>query len=619
MAEHDLASSSSSSVSTEKATCTGHLGVSEQVLSGSAINCPTANHAEGAQAVSAGAAATISRHRDSIDSMRETPYNAGETKQVVPRPLGGADAVSTGDKVEHIPAEYLEQASVPAGAFPLSLPMREEATGSSLLLIADTLYPSQESSAAQEQTRQPKEHHLVRQASSDLVMEMRDMDSTDTAAVAAAVHQAVETQSLQRLSWLEQAAEELEDEKEDDGYRDDHLGVGDGKRGAEDLENRLLFREGQGEPEEDDGKEEESQQGTKERKHEGRQDERGEAREHGCTTDPVKGEGQGGGVGASRDPADEAKQETATTLGENAQRPAVDHKRSQSMTDEKCFSELSMSIGMAAAAQVLVDSPSNEGAERRACSGPRLDGENHHLTETPTPALPPVDSNTQLSGNATTLPLETPRQEAGARTVAAFELTGIGTQPLRYQRRASYMPGQAMRPGRSAARASVQLSLPPIMPEGEPAPANETSNADAVGTIHEAAERGLEEPDEPMDGRAWKEYHALHPGRQHSTADLVAYRRTHNRQLSVELFGEGDDTSSSSSKSTSDGEADIDEREERKDKDRDTPLWPQSDEGRSMMAKLTKVTVPVESPATKISRKYLKLFAPSNSVRLSCS
>ncbi|CAN0318754.1 unnamed protein product [Ectocarpus sp. 13 AM-2016] len=38
-----------------------------------------------------------------------------------------------------------------------------------------------------------------------------------------------------------------------------------------------------------------------------------------------------------------------------------------------------------------------------------------------------------------------------------------------------------------------------------------------------------------------------------------------------------------------------------------------------MMEKLTKVTVAVESPATKISRKYLKLFAPSNSVRLSCS
>ncbi|CAN0579120.1 unnamed protein product, partial [Ectocarpus sp. 12 AP-2014] len=233
---------------------------------------------------------------------------------------------------------------------------------------------------------------------------------------------------------------------------------------------------------------------------------------------------------ASRDPADEAKQETATTLGESAQWPAVDHKRSQSLTDDKFFSELSVSTGMAAAAKVLADSPSNEGAELRECSGPRLDGENDHLTQTPAPALPPVDSNTQLSGDAKTLPLETTRQAGGTGAVAAFEPTGIGTQPaLRHQRRASYMPGQAMRPGRSAARASVQLALPPIVTEEEPAPAKEISNADAVRTIHEAAQSEVEEPDQPMGGQTWKEYHALHPGRQHSTADLVAYRRTHIR------------------------------------------------------------------------------------------
>ncbi|CAM9494503.1 unnamed protein product, partial [Ectocarpus fasciculatus] len=432
---------------------------------------------------------------------------------------------------------------------------------------------------------------------------------------AAAAHLAVETQSLQRLSWLELAAEELEDEKEDDGYRDDYLGVGEGKGDEADLDNNLLSRERQGEPEKEDGKGEEGQQGTKEMKHERRQDDRSEEMEHGWATEPMRGEEQGGGVGATRDPADETKQEKATTLGDSAQRPAVDHKSSKSLTDEDFLSELSMSTGMAAAAQVFADSPSNEGAERRECSGPRLDGENRHLKQTPTPALSSVDSNTQVSGNATTLPSETTRQAAGARAVAAFQPTGIGTQPaLRYQRRASYMPGQAMRPGRSAARASVQLALPPIVTEGEPAPANESSNAEAVRTIHEAAEREeVEEPDQPMGGQTWKEYHEQHPGRQHSTADLVAFRCKRNRQLSVELFGEDDDTSSSSSQSASDGETDVDEREERKDKDQDTPLWPQSDEGRSMMAKLTKVTVAVESPATKISRKYLKLFAPSNS------
>ncbi|CAM9754502.1 unnamed protein product [Ectocarpus sp. 12 AP-2014] len=636
MAEHDLASASPGSVSIKRATGTFHLGVSE-VLSGSVITSPSANHAEGAQAGSVGAAATESKRRYSIDSMREKPCHTGEINQVVRRPLGGDDAVSTSkDIVEDIPAEYMkqqsppahdavpdypEQASVPADAFPVSLPMREKTTGSPQLLIADTLYPSQESSAAQDQAHQPKQHHLVQQASSDPVMETRNMDGTNTAAAssaaaaaAAAAHLTVETQSLQRLSSLEPAAEEVEDGKEDDGYRYDYLGVGEGEGGEADLENRLLSSEGQGEPEREDDKGEESQQGTTERTRGGRQENRSEGGEHGWTTDPMRGEAQGGGVGASRDPADEAKQETATTLGESAQWPAVDHKRSQSLTDDKFFSELSVSTGMAAAAKVLADSPSNEGAELRECSGPRLDGENDHLTQTPAPALPPVDSNTQLSGDAKTLPLETTRQAGGTGAVAAFEPTGIGTQPaLRHQRRASYMPGQAMRPGRSAARASVQLALPPIVTEEEPAPAKEISNADAVRTIHEAAQSEVEEPDQPMGGQTWKEYHALHPGRQHSTADLVAYRRTHIRQLSVELFGEGDDTSSSSSTSTSDGEADVDEREERKDKDLDTPLWPQSDKGRSMMEKLTKVTVAVESPATKISRKYLKLFAPSNS------
>eukprot|EP00903_Cladosiphon_okamuranus_P022077 g20303.t2 len=173
-----------------------------------------------------------------------------------------------------------------------------------------------------------------------------------------------------------------------------------------------------------------------------------------------------------------------------------------------------------------------------------------------------------------------------------------------------------MTPARTAARASIQLSLPPILAESGPETGSTCAafNDSAIKAAFAAAEAEPEESVQwPAKDQSWAEFHELNAKRQHSTSNLVAFRRN-LRQLSVELFEESDsDDSSTSTRSSGAIDEEGESVGERTSKADNHVSWQQSEEGRSRMAQLTKATVAVESPATKMSRKYLKLFAPSNS------
>lgn len=276
-------------------------------------------------------------------------------------------------------------------------------------------------------------------------------------------------------------------------------------------------------------------------------------------------------------------------------------------------------------AQLSAESPRAENVQdaRAAAAAPsqqqhgpeaKEDGERHERIQVPAAGSNTETTSSRTVGSSDIVPLSVTVPRLAATGTPNVE-AGIQLAPG-YIRRPSYMPGPAMRPARSAARASIQLSLPPLTVLGLEAESTcAASNDNAIRIAQAAAEA---EPEEPgtAEGQSWAEYHSLNAGRQHSTSNLVAVRRN-LRQLSVELFEEGDsDDSSSSSRSSgaSDEEdASVDEPSNEVD---NHVSWQLSEEGKSRMAQLTKATVAKESPAVKMSRKYLKLFAPSNSVRL---
>ncbi|CAM9121074.1 unnamed protein product, partial [Scytosiphon promiscuus] len=246
-------------------------------------------------------------------------------------------------------------------------------------------------------------------------------------------------------------------------------------------------------------------------------------------------------------------------------------------------------------------------------------GELQEALATPS-ALPVTDSRAQLRSSsrvasATSLSTNTAPQTAG-KTAAKLEtretVVNVGG---RYQRRPSYMPEHATGVARSKARASIQLTLPPVFAEEQVASTHDTSSGDSTESARETAVVEAAESSQPVEDESWQAYHAINPGRQHSTPNLVNIRRNRGPYRPVELLdsSHAGAEGSTSSSSNSETERGTDERQEQEDKVEDPVSWQQSEEGKSRMAQLKKATVAAESPATKISRKYLKLFAPSNS------
>lgn len=444
----------------------------------------------------------------------------------------------------------------------------------------------------------------------------KEMQATAVAQLGVGVQaSSVEPCSLQASSWLDPAAEEPEDEKEDDSYRDEYEHITGGGWWDDETENHGFEYDGEQEQEETSEKTEENKQ-----KEEGggglESSDWEEANEHA----PEE---------TMEDAADEAKEGGIAPEGQSTYHMSHDFHSSQRLAED-CLSELAMPTGTVA--QVLVETPPNEEAQhataavhqQRECSEATGGGEKHENTQAPLPTVVPTGPDIQLvtvsgiMGNVAEPLAGTVPRTAATTVVSTIEQTGMGIQATSgYQRRSSYMPGQAVRPARSAARASIQLALPPIFAEEGPASGCDASSIDATQTSQAGAGVEAEESGQPVEG--WEEYHKLNPGRQHSTPNLVSIRsRAMERRRSLELFesGDSDDSSTSSSSSSSGDEAGANKPEERKDKFDEDPLkWQQSEEGKSRIAQLTKATVRVESPATKISRKYLKLFAPSNSVR----
>lgn len=391
-----------------------------------------------------------------------------------------------------------------------------------------------------------------------------------------------------------------EKESEEDSYLHEH-DQDKGSEGGGEESDKQGFEYG-GEQEE---QEEQAEAKNRKWNSEGRQ-EAGQEQENDDAEEDEKGGAAPGGQNTHSVPSDNGSlmrfaqdklAESSTPAGRVVQEPAE-----------------SPQTGSFQHASALADS------RQRYCSESKEGGENHASTQARRSTLMPVStkitSNTRIVNNIT----EPPSLMASntAATGRSNGHTGIHAAPG-YVRRPSFMPGQAMRPARSAARASIQLSLPPVIAGPGSESACALSNATAIKAAQEAAEAAEEEPEDtgqPAEGQTWAEYHALNAGRQHSTSNLVSTRR-HLRKLSVELFEEDDtdDTSSSGCLSSAGGEEDASDGE-RADKVDDPVSWQQSELGKSRMAQLTKATVAVESPAVKMSRKYLKLFAPSNSVRL---
>lgn len=367
----------------------------------------------------------------------------------------------------------------------------------------------------------------------------------------------------------------------------------------------------------------------------GEQEELKEAREK-PEKDQQKNEGrpeEGEGIACRetlQDIADEVKEKRAALGGTTTHRCATSENCRPQQTSQDTLAEPPTPGG--SVAQVSVESPQDEDvqhasaaalSQQQPCSEAKGEGEEHEPMQAPHSAMVPAGSNTERASSTRIADSDTeqvlsstvPRTAATGEPSAAIEIQAAPG----YNRRPSYVPGQAMRPARSAARASIQLSLPPIIAGSGPATGSKraASNDRATKVAHTAAEAEPgESVESPAKDQSWAEYHELNARRQHSTPNLVSFRRNF-RQLSIELFEEGDSDDTSTSRRSS-GAIDQEDAnvEERPNKFDDHVSWQHSEEGKSRIAQLTKATVAIESRATKMSRKYLKLFAPSNSVRL---
>lgn len=444
----------------------------------------------------------------------------------------------------------------------------------------DVASPALEPPGAKDKTH-PTHHHPIKPMLSKLVR--RDSGCCKKMPAAAAAHLA-----------------DQEHENGDGRYRDEYWHSEDRGGGGEESENQGF--EFGGEQEQEHTGASETPEKKKHNK-EGRQE-----------------AGEGFAQETKKDEKGEAEKEGAASGGKTTNSvPSCDNRSSQHIAQDTLAESSTRAGGVA---QVWVEPPLVEKVQHAsavAVSQQRYCPEEvkQERIQAPPSALVPAASSKELTSNTRMVGSITESQSGTVpRTAAMSEPNGeIGIQAAPgYVRRPSYMPGQAMRPARSAARASIQLSLPPVIAEAGTESTCAASNANAIKTAHAAVEVEPEESDQP-ENQSWAEYYALNDRRQHSTPNLVSFRRNPRRQ-SVELFehDDSDDTSTSSRSSGAIGGEDAIVQERPNEVD-DHVSWQQTEEGKSRMAQLTKATVAVESPATKMSRKYLKLFAPSNSVR----
>lgn len=364
--------------------------------------------------------------------------------------------------------------------------------------------------------------------------------------------------------------------------------------------------------------------------HGGEQEERKEAREEpGGNKQSKEGRhGEGEDVAQRETKIDDA--------GEvEEKRAASEEKTTQSVPcgsqqiSQDTLAASSMPAGRVA--QALAGSPQGEDlqhasaaafSQQQHCPAAKGDGEKNGPTQTPRSALVPAGSNTAFTSNTSILGSDTEQLLSGTavpRTSVTGESNGeSGIQVAAgHVRRPSYMRVQARRPT-PFTRGSVQVSMPPAIAESGP----ETESQRAASNDHAIKRaRAAAAPEEeckqlvPEEGLSLAEIYQKNTRRQHSTPNLVSMRYKH-RQLSVELFAE-DDSDDSSSGSRSSGTIDEENAgvEDGPNKVEDPLSWQQSEEGKARIAQLTKATVAKGTPAAKMSRKYLKLFAPSNSVR----
>lgn len=323
---------------------------------------------------------------------------------------------------------------------------------------------------------------------------------------------------------------------------------------------------------------------------------------------------------------DEGEKKGAASAGTTTHSVPCDNRSSQHIA----LNALTLpSTPAGGVAQALEQSPQDEHAsavalsQQQDCLEAKEDGEKHDHSQAPHSALIPAGSNTETTsdtrvvGSSIAEPLPGTEPDTAATDEPNGEI-GIENSP-EYVRRPSYIAGQAMGPGRSVARASVQLSLPPMTESGPETDYARAASTDiAIKIIRAASEVEPEEPGQLAGYQSWAEYHQQNSKRQHSTPNLVKFRKN-ARRPAVELFEESDsdDTSTSRSSSGDVGEEDANVKRQRQISEAEEVVsWKQSEEGISRMVQLTKATVAVESTAVSMSKKYLKLFAPSNSVRL---
>ncbi len=494
--------------------------------------------------------------------------------------------------------------------------------------------PSQGTPAAKGRTF-PKAAKLVL---SKLELFRRDAGSTRSMQAAAVAHRQPAVKAplaappqLPASSWLAPAAEgpDEEEREEDGGFPWDQSGLGEGAGDGEEegfeyggeQDEQIEARDKPADSSQSKEGTESSTESTEEQ--EAREDDGAKETQERAEETQERAEEIQERAEATRECAEAGVKEAGVVFegGIAHLAPGDDHCPRPSAEDG--LSNCSAPAGAAAAAARIsaaaASQPKVTAAVSRPheCSGTVVAGERQENTPAAVTGLTPSDSETRVTSTTEVLrgvakPPSIVSTSLAATTVAAkLKSTEIGVLAAPgYQRRLSYMPGQAVRPARSP---SIQLALPPIVLEGEQAPAPDASSS---GAVENAGAEG-EGSQQPAVGQSWAEFYAQNQGRQHSTSNLVAMRRVRDRRsLSVELFeGDSDETTSSSS-SEADASGQAEERKEDEVVVEDPVSYLVSQEGMSRMAQLTRATVAVETPANKISKKYLKLFAPSNSVRL---
>lgn len=201
---------------------------------------------------------------------------------------------------------------------------------------------------------------------------------------------------------------------------------------------------------------------------------------------------------------------------------------------------------------------------------------------------------------------------AAASAAAASASNNEGDTAEQYQRQPRAMPKWEERSSRPTVRASMQVTRsPPLTIEALPparAPFNPQGTTNTVYTTMKRASVVAG----PREGE-WQDFaESQQAKRQHSTPDLVPRRRhSFNPRLSLELFEEPS-SDNDSPRAASDGATPEDGNEDQIP-EKEVP-WELSAEGKSRIATLKKATV--KTSAKMMTRKYLKLFVPLNSVGL---